>query len=135
MSEQFFSTPIEIGMISEKYFFVTENFSAKTMGSGTLNVLATPALISFFENVAMTLLENHLASENLSTVGIAIDVKHTAATLLQKKICVKVSVKKIDGRKISFELHAFEDEKEIAHGTHDRFIIQKEKFLKKLHNQ
>lgn len=109
---------------------VDENYSAKTMGSGTLEVFATPAMIALMEKTAWKSVQDHL-EEGQGTVGIALDVKHVAATPLGMKVCCESLLIQIDGKKLTFSVKAYDEVGLIGEGTHERFIVMNEKFQNK----
>lgn len=109
---------------------VDENYTAKTMGSGTLEVFATPAMIALMEKTAWKSVQDHL-EEGQGTVGIALDVKHVAATPLGMKVCCESLLIQIDGKKLTFSVKAYDEVGLIGEGTHERFIVMNEKFQNK----
>lgn len=108
-----------------------ESNSAKTMGSGTLDVFATPAMIALMEKTAWESVAPYL-NDNEGTVGIHLDVSHDAPTPLGMTVTCESELVKIDGRKLVFSVLA-KDAKGtiIGRGTHERFIIIEDKFQKK----
>ena len=119
-----------IGMTNAAEEFVTEKNTAVALGSGSLKVFATPAMIRLIESAAAELVEKNLPRE-LTSVGIALNVKHTAPTPLGMKVRAEVKIISVDGRKIIFEVAAFDARGEIGRGTHERFIVDREKFQRK----
>lgn len=123
---------IKLNESFEKNYIVQESNSAKAMGSGDLEVLATPSLVAFMENAAKEYLNNLLSSE-LGSVGSNININHLAPTLIGKTIIVKGIVKDIIKEKmIIFSLEAFDDDKKIGEAEHTRVIINNKKFLERL---
>lgn len=108
-----------------------EGHSAITVGSGDLPVLGTPAMIALMENASVQLLAPHL-EDDTSTVGIKLEVNHTRATAIGKKVYVSATLKEIDGRKLTFALKAEDEKGEIGNGVLERFVIYREKFMSKL---
>ena len=113
---------------------VTENDTALAVGSGSLKVLATPKLIALVEKAAAELVEKNLSSE-LTSVGISVNFEHTAPTPVGMKISAEVEIIEIAGRKIIFKVAVFDEVGEIGHGTHERFIVNREKFQNKADNK
>lgn len=109
---------------------VTNEKTAAVVGSGDMPVLATPMMIALMENAAMLAVAPYL-NEGDSTVGGHISTSHLAPTALGKTITAKATLIKIEGRKLHFEVEAYEGEKLLGKGTHLRFVINKEKFLGK----
>lgn len=100
------------------------------MGSGTLDVFATPAMIALMEKTAWTSVADGL-DEGCGTVGISLNVAHSAPTPLGMKVTCESELTGIDGRKLTFYVKAYDEKGVIGEGTHERFIIQNEKFQKK----
>ena len=123
---------IELNKIFETHYTIKGENSAKSMGSGDLEVLSTPSLVAFMENSAKNYLNNFL-NEELGSVGSNININHLAPTLIGKSIIVKGTIKEIIKEKIIiFSLEAFEAENKIGDATHTRVIINNENFLSKL---
>ena len=123
---------IEINKQFRQNYLVSENNTAKYIGSGDLNVLATPSLVAFMENSAKTFLNSFL-TQDLGSVGSNININHIAPTLINKEITILGEITKIIKDKIViFNLEAFEGEKKIGDASHTRVIINNEKFINKL---
>ena len=119
-----------IGLTNTAEDFVTEKNTALALGSGSLNVFATPALIRLVEIAAAQLVEKNIPPESTS-VGISLNIKHTAPTPLNMNVRAVVKVIAVDGRKIVFEVVAFDERGEIGRGSHERFIVYRKKFQAK----
>lgn len=100
-------------------------------GSGNLEVFATPAMVAFMENTAMKCVEKHIESGN-DTVGIEINIKHIKASKLGSDISCIATVSEFDGRIICFTIECKEGDKTIGTATHQRFIINRDKFMGRL---
>lgn len=123
---------IEINKEFNKTYLVKENNTAISMGSGDLEVFATPSLVAFMENAAKEYLNTFLPEE-LGSVGSNININHIAPTLVGKEITVQGKITEIIKEKIIiFSLEAYEQDKKIGDATHTRVIINNEKFLSKL---
>ena len=104
--------------------------TAKTVGSGLLEVFATPAMIALMEKTASDSVAPYL-EEGEGTVGVRLDVVHTAATPIGMTVRCESELVQIDRKRLVFSVVAFDDAGEIGRGTHERFIINNEKFLSK----
>lgn len=113
---------------------VIESDTALAMGSGSLKVLATPKLICLVEEVAANLAEKSLPVE-FTSVGTNINVNHTAPTPIGAKVHVEVELAEIDRRKLIFKIVASDDVGKILDGTHERFIVEREKFQAKANSK
>ncbi len=121
---------ITIGLKGRSETVVTEHNTADAVGSGLVPVFATPYMIALMENAASISLLPYLAADE-GTVGTHLDVAHTSATPIGMKVWADAVVTAVDGKKITFEVSAFDEAGEIGRGTHERFIIRPEKFLAK----
>ena len=109
---------------------VTEANSAKTMGSGALDVFATPAMIALMEKAAWTSVQPYL-EEGQGSVGISMNITHDAPTPLGMKVKCESELTAVDGRKLTFKVEVFDEKGSIGKGVHERFIIESEKFQNK----
>jgi len=118
---------MEIGIIGKQEIIVTEEKTAKAMGSGELNVFATPAMIALMENTAYTSIADQL-EPGQGTVGTLMNVKHVAATPVGMKVVCETKLIEIDRRRLVFEVKASDEAGLIGEGTHERFIVDNTKF-------
>ena len=125
---------LEIGLTKDVTLTVQNIHTAKSFGSGSVDVLSTPQLIALMENAAMEAVSQHL-EEGFATVGTKISVEHISATPLGMNVTAKASLVNIENRKLSFEISAFDEAEKIAFGTHERFIIHEEKFVNKTNSK
>lgn len=107
-----------------------ESTSAKIMGSGTLDVFATPAMTALMEKTAWQSIAPYL-QEGQGSVGTRLDITHDAATPLGMTVTCSSELIRIDGRRLVFEVTASDDKEIIGRGIHERFIIDNDKFLTK----
>ena len=123
-------TQVKAGLKNTVSEEVTEANTALAMGSGSLPVYATPAMTCLMEKAATEAVE-HLMPDGWTTVGISLHVAHKAATPVGLTVRAEAEVTAIEGRKLVFTVRAFDDKEEIGVGTHERFAVDKEKFLVK----
>jgi predicted thioesterase len=102
------------------------------MGSGDLQVYATPAMIALMEAAAVSAI-GPLLSEGQTSVGVALDIRHLAATPLGHQVRARAEVTEVDGRKVTFEVKAWDEEEIIGRGTHTRFVIDVQRFMERVH--
>ena len=121
---------LKTGILGRQEVLADESNSARTMGSGTLDVFATPAMIALMEKTAWTSVADEL-EEGCGTVGIRLDVAHSAPTPLGMKVTCESELTAVEGRKLTFHVKAYDERGVIGEGTHQRFIIQNEKFQTK----
>jgi fluoroacetyl-CoA thioesterase len=91
-------------------------------------VLATGYMIGLMEFACIKFINPHIDWPRQQTVGIHIDVSHSAATPPGMTVTIKGKLERVEGRKLGFSLEAFDDQEQISRGTHDRFIIDAHKF-------
>lgn len=94
-------------------------------------VFATAYLVGLFEWACMEAMQPHLEAGEQS-VGVDIRVSHTAATPPGLTVKVLVVVEAVEGRKLSFRVSAHDGVEAIGEGTHQRVLIQSERFLQKV---
>ena len=109
---------------------VTEELTAKAMGSGELPVFATPAVVALAEETAWKSVAGEL-EEGQGSVGIKMTLSHIAATPLGMKVRCETELTKIDRKRLVFSVAAYDEAGKIAEGTHERFIVDNDKFLRK----
>lgn len=119
---------IKLGMIAKLEKTVTEKDTAKEFGSGAALVFATPMMIGLMEGAAMNAVKDYLP-EGFSTVGTSVNIKHISATPVGKKVWAEAEIVEIDRKRLVFKVEAFDEDKKIGEGTHERFIIDEAKFM------
>lgn len=113
---------------------VDKSNTAKSMGSGSLDVFATPAMIALVEKAACNALSGKLC-EGMTSVGTKLDVAHTAATPVGMKVTAEAELIEIDDRRLVFSVIAKDEKGVIGKGTHERFIVNAEKFTAKTYSK
>ena len=113
---------------------VTEDKLACTMKSGELPVFATPAMAALMEETSAKLLGQFL-DEGETSVGTALNLRHTAATPLGLTVTAQATITAVDRRKVSFSVVVRDSAEEIGRAEHDRFVVQAEKFLNKANSK
>ncbi len=123
--------PIEPGLIGEVTHCVTEADTAATYGSGLAPVLSTPHLIALMENAAQKAL-NPFMAEGQSAVGTHIDMRHLAATPVGMAVRVRAELTAIEGRRLRFQIEAWDEAEKIGECTHERALIHLERFMQRV---
>ena len=118
---------LETGIKGTGTVTVNEENTAKAMGSGTLDVFATPALIALMEETCWRSVANEL-EEGCGTVGTLLEIKHTAPTPVGMKVTCESTLTEVDGRRLVFEVIARDAKGVVGEGKHERFVVQNEKF-------
>ena len=121
---------LEVGLLGKQEIVVTEEQTAKVYGSGSLRVFGTPAMIALMENTALKSVAPYIGEGN-GTVGTQLNVKHVAATPVGMKVSCETKLVEVDGRRLVFEVKAYDECGLIGEGTHERFIVAEEKFQAK----
>lgn len=122
---------LEIGLKHQSVMVVTEGNTANFIGSGDMDVLATPAMVALMENAAMMAVALHL-EEGETTVGSMISTSHLKPSKIGRSISAIAELTEIEGRKLSFKITAYDDDVVIGEGEHVRYVVNREKFLSKL---
>ncbi|MCQ2216495.1 MAG: thioesterase family protein [Bacteroidales bacterium] len=122
---------MEIGMSYTASMVVGNNDTALAAGSGSLLVLATPRMIALMEEAAMKCVADSLSASD-TTVGTLMNVSHVKASPMGADIRAVAELTAVDGRKLSFSVKAYQGETLIGEGTHERFVVNIERFMSKL---
>ena len=120
-------TRITPGLTGTAEIVVTPGHTAPFVGSGRIAVLATPVMINLIEAAALKAVE-HLLPEGHQSLGIHLDVSHTAATPVGLRVTATAEVKAVEGRTISFRVEARDEREHIGGGTHKRVVVSVARF-------
>lgn len=121
---------METGIIGKEELIVNEMNTAEALGSGSLAVFATPAMIALMEKTARLSVAPFL-EDGQSTVGTLVNVKHLSASPVGMKITCRTELKEIDRRRLVFHVECSDEAGIIGEGEHERFIIDEAKFMTK----
>lgn len=124
-------TNMEIGLKYESQTVVTAANTALTLGSGDMEVFATPAMVALMENAAMLAVKDCLP-EGSATVGTQMNTSHIKASPLGATITASATLTAVEGRCLEFAVKAWDEKGTIGEGTHTRFVVDRERFLSKL---
>ncbi|MBW9152690.1 thioesterase family protein [Clostridium estertheticum] len=119
------------GLKSVMEQMVGKSDTANSYGSGDLDVYATPAMTALMENAAKNGIKKELPV-GYTTVGIEISVKHIKPTPVGVKVRAEAILEKAEGKKLTFKVEAFDDMGKIGEGTHIRYVVKAEEFIKKI---
>ncbi len=125
---------METGIKNVIEIIVSDDKTAYSMRSGTLRIFATPAMIALIEETAWRSVEPYL-EEGQGTVGTALDIKHLSPTPLNMNVKCETELIEIDGRKLNFKANVYDETGLIGSGTHERFIINMDKFIAKANSK
>lgn len=121
---------METGIKGHAEVLVDETNIASRLGSGVVDVFATPCLIGLMEEAAQTSVAPFL-DEGMTTVGTKLDVSHDAATPAGMKVWAESELIEIDGRRLVFSVKAYDECGLVGQGTHERFIVRLSRFMEK----
>lgn len=121
---------LKIGLKGAASALVTRENTALMVKSGGLLVLSTPAMVALMEQAAYESAEKCLPEAD-TTVGISLNISHNAATLIGRDIRAESELTAIEGRKLTFNLKAYDDAGLIGEGTHERFVVNRDRFIEK----
>jgi len=122
---------LKAGLVGEAATVVAENNIAKTMKSGALPVFATPAMCALMEEAACAAVKDALEA-GMGSVGISLNITHDRASALGTEITAVATLIAVEGRKLTYYVEAKDAKGVIGKGTHERFVINNEKFMSKL---
>lgn len=123
------SKPLTPGMSGTSETTVTEAMLACTVGSGKVSVFSTAMMVAWMEGTAVDVVQAHL-EEGQTTVGTGITISHVAATPLGMRVhfAAELTAVSANGKGLSFKVAAYDEAGLIGEGTHERVVINKEKF-------
>lgn len=121
---------IEIGQKGYAELLVNQDLTARHAGSGELDVFATPHMIALMEQAAWTSIQPFL-KDGQGSVGIAMSISHDAATPVGMRVWAESIVTVVEDRKIFFSVTAYDECGVIGTGTHQRFIVDNQKFFQR----
>lgn len=125
---------IEIGKEYTVEIKVSENDTARAVGSGELEVLATPKMCALMEESAYKCIADAL-DEGASSVGTSLDIKHLSATPVGMSVKAVATVTEVEERRIAFDVKAYDEFGLIGEGKHERFIVYSEKFVARAYSK
>ncbi len=121
---------MEKGIKNRIEITVTDDKTAKAMGSGELPVFATPAMAALIEETCWRSVADELENGQ-GTVGTRLDIEHLSATPVGLRVACESELTDVDGRKLTFSVNVYDEKGPVGRGTHERFVIDSERFLRK----
>ncbi len=122
---------LKAGVTGESSVRVGKDNTAAAMGSGDMEVFATPAMIALAENAAMKAVEPFI-TEGETTVGSLVAMSHVKPTALGDTVTARARLTEIEGRRLTFVVEAWDSADTIGEGRHVRYVVGRERFLEKL---
>ncbi len=125
---------ITVGLKGEVATLAEREDTAIEVGSGDLLVYATPCMVALMEGAACEAIAGCL-SETQTTVGTALNIEHISATPVGLEVRAEATVTAVEGKVITFQVLAFDEAGQIGKGTHQRVIVNSQKFLDKAYSK
>lgn len=125
---------LKTGISAEETIVAVKETLASQVGSGSLDVFATPQMIMLMEKAACTCLAPYLENDE-TTVGTEMNVKHISATPCGMKVTATAELTAVNGREFTFTVKASDEAGAIGEGTHKRFLVYGEKFTAKANSK
>jgi len=122
---------LDIGRTFSRQSRVEEWMTAEKAGNAGVDVLSTPMLVQLIEDAAMACIAP-LLEQNHITVATHIDLEHRKPVPVGFIVRTEVEVVLVDGPRISFAVQVFDEQEAVAEGTHERYVMDRAKFLSKL---
>ena len=122
------SDTLQPGLVGIASVQVSPANTAQALGSGTVPVFATPALVALLEQAAVNALAGALPSGSTS-VGTRVDIRHTAATPVGMTVSATATLAEVDGRRLRFDVTARDPMESVAEGIHERVVVDEQRFV------
>ncbi|OLE27651.1 MAG: thioesterase [Actinobacteria bacterium 13_1_20CM_3_71_11] len=122
---------LEPGLSASVRLTVTEADTAQALGSGDVPVLATPRLLALAEAATVRATARHLPA-GTTTVGTRVALEHLAATPIGGTVTVEARLSTVDGRRLTFAVTATDGSADLARGSVERVLVDRERFLAKV---
>jgi predicted thioesterase len=119
------------GLSAEVTEFVTEQLTAASVRSGLVSAYATPAMSALMENASVAAIQKCMPKGQTS-VGVEMNVKHIAATPVGVRVRARAEVIAVEGRRIVFQVQAWDHKEIIGEGIHTRVVVDAARFKDKL---
>lgn len=127
-------TELSIGLSGESTELVTTENTASRWGSGMVAGFSTPAMVALMENAAYSATEK-LLPHGQTTVGVEVNIQHLAATPIGMTVRARAELTRIQGRKLYFNVEAWDDAEKIGQGTHVRFVVDISRFDQRMNEK
>ena len=118
------------GLRHSETLVVEHKDTAAVYGSGALEVFATPAMIALMEKNCLESVADRIGEGN-TTVGIAVNIKHLKASPIGATIRCEAEILEVDRRRLVFSVKCYEGDTIVGEGTHERFVVDSQKFMSK----
>jgi predicted thioesterase len=122
---------LQTGLRGEAHITVDFTHTAAALGDFGVTVLGTPYMINLMEVASANAVIPHL-DPGQTTVGTLVNVRHLAATPIDVKVSATAELIEVDGRRLVFRVEAHDERQKIGEGTHERFVLDLERFLQRV---
>jgi predicted thioesterase len=122
------------GLTGEAELQVASEHAADRFGAAGMDVFASAIMVGLMENAAINAAD-HLLPAGSQTVGTGMTFKHTAPTPLQGKVRARAELLEVDGRRLVFRVEAFDSWESIGSAEHERFVVQRERFMQRVNDK
>lgn len=119
------------GLQGEAEVTVSQAHTARHFSSGAVDAFGTPALLALMEHAAVRAVAPHLPS-GLTTVGVGVQMRHLAATPVGLRVRARARLTRQEGRRLWFEVEAFDPVEKVGEAVHERFIVEEDRFYRRL---
>lgn len=119
------------GLTATSELVVTAENTARHLGSGGVEVFATPEMVRLMESTAVEAVD-HLLPEGWKTVGARIEVEHLAATPVGMRVRARAELLAVEGRRLTFAVEAHDERELIGRGRHERVAIDLARFRQRV---
>ena len=119
---------ISIGSVGKAEQTAKKEHCASVFASGALEVFSTPFMIAVMEEASTYAIP---LPKGYTTVGTKVDIEHLAATPIGMKVTAIATITQVDRKRIVLKVEAYDETGEIGRGTHERFIVESEKFTQR----
>ena len=124
-------TKLEPGLTGRAQLTVTDSETAAHVGSGGVEVLATPAMVRLMEAAAVNAVD-HLLPEGMRSVGTYLEVRHVAPTPVGMRVTARAELVDVRGRTLTFRVVALDDREQVGEGSHRRAVVDEAQFYERV---
>jgi len=125
------ASSFQVGLEGTTSIVVSNNHTARSLQSGTLDVFGTPALVALMESAACNAISNSV-DPRFTSVGTEMSMKHIAATPVGATVMATAKLVRIEKKALHFEVNARDDKELIGSGTHVRALVEIDKFMQRV---
>jgi fluoroacetyl-CoA thioesterase len=122
---------LQAGMALELVYDVGPGTLASDMGNVGVDVLGTPTIFLWVEDAANRLIAPHLAPGE-ATVGMAVTLRHLAATPAGMNVRARVTLREVEGRRLRFAVEMYDEREKVAEAEHVRLVVDLDRFLRRI---